>query len=226
LTDKEDEKCPLYIANNTFADTKISPSPKSNEHNIFEPEEHDINPLIFYRLQRPLKDKMSLPSLALEKFFVSTDHHGFKVTVIPDYSFEKSKKMINIQKDKYKKTVDSIKKFDEKLDSDLLEAIENRINVSGIDFYNNPSSEINASDCEFTTRELKAKSAKEIQPRLNAFLSFNENFATVIPFVILDEEMIKEVTGGKSEIKADTLSALFLTCKSIAFRCTKNSYIK
>ena len=177
-------------------------------------------------MTRPLRKDANLPVLSLDDYFEKAEALKLKVKVEPDYLYQKSQKMINIQKEKFKRTVASIQKFPEKYDNELLESIEANINKNAIDFFNNPSTEINASDCEFTTKELKVKQAKEVQPRINAFLSFNENFAKVIPFVILDEEMIKEVTGGKSQVKADTLSVLFMTCKSIAFRCTKNSYIK
>uniref|UniRef100_A0A7S3NE73 HECT domain-containing protein n=1 Tax=Euplotes harpa TaxID=151035 RepID=A0A7S3NE73_9SPIT len=68
--------------------------------------------------------------------------------------------------------------------------------------------------------------SKDVQPRVNAYLSFNQNFLKVIPYVILDEEMIKEVTEGKAEVQADTLSILFMISKSLAFKSTKYSYIK
>jgi hypothetical protein len=216
----------LYVAHNTNGEEKIIPIPKSDEHSVFKPEEHDINPVIFYRLSRPLKDKVSLPSLNLDKYFEKTENHGFKIEVTPDYSFEKNKSLIKIHKEKYNKTVNTIKKFDEKFDAELLEATEAYISKNGIDFFSNPTTEINASECEFPSKELKAKAVKDVQARLNAFLSFNENFTKVIPFVILDEEMIKQVTDGKTEVKADTLSVLFMVSKSLAFRSTKNSYIK
>ena len=215
-----------YVAHNLKGEEKIAPAPKSKEETIFDPEAHDANPLIFYRYTRPLKDKARLPNLDLDNFFETTELHGFKLTITPDYSYEKNKDIIKLQKDKHNKTVDSIKKFDEKLDMDLLEAIERYISDNAIDFYNNPNTEVEAANLKFSTKELKAKQAKDIQPRINAYLSFNKNFIKVIPFVILDEELIKEVTEGKTEVKADTLTVLFMVSKSMAFRSTKNSYIK
>jgi hypothetical protein len=216
----------IYAAHNVHGEEKIVPVPKSDEHSIFKPEEHDMNPLVFYRLSRPLKDKTTLPSLHLDKYFEKTENHGFKIEITPDYSYEKNKSLINIHKEKYTKTVNTIKKFNDALDGELLEAAESYISKNGIDFFTNPTTEINASECEFQSKELKAKSVKDVQARLNAFLSFNENFTKVIPFVILDEEMIKQVTDGKTEVKADTLSVLFMVSKSLSFRSTKNSYIK
>jgi E3 ubiquitin-protein ligase HERC2 len=226
VEENKDGSEPIYAAHNTNGEDKIIPVPKSNQENIFAPEEHDVHPLIFYRFSRPLKDKVSLPSLNLDNFFEKTDHHGFKIEVAPDYSFEKNKSLIKLHKEKYNKTINSIKKFEEKLDGELLEACETYLSNNGIDFFNNPTTTIEASSLTFTSKELKNKNAKDVQARLNAFLSFNENFTKVIPFVILDEEMIQEVTEGKTEVKSDTLSVLFMVSKSLAFRCTKNSYIK
>ena len=228
LLEKEagEEFRPVYLAHNMSGENNIFPTPKSSEDTIFEHEGHDINPLIFYRLSRPLKDKAPLPYLKLGSYFEETEHFGLKIEVVPDYSFEKNKAIINLHKEKYTKTVNSIKKFNEKLDGELLEAIETYFSNSSVDFFCNLSIQVNATDCEFNSRELKKLPSKEIQSRLNAFLSFNENFTKVIPFVLLDEEMIKEVTDGKTEVKTDTLSILFMISKGLSFRCTKNSYIK
>ena len=167
-----------------------------------------------------------LPSLTLSKYFEETDSHGIKIVWTPNYTYEKNKDIINLQKEKYFKIVSSIKKFDEKHDGELLESIESYITKKSIDFLNNPGTQIDATEVEFASKELKSMASKDVQPRINAFLSFNQNFLKVIPYVILDEEMIKEVTEGKSEVQSDTLSVLFMISKSLAFKSTKYSYIK
>ena len=79
---------PKYIAENSDAENKITPVPESNEQSIFEPEKHDANPLIFYRIAKPLKEDKELPSLDLSKFFKKSMHHGLKLEIKPDYSYE------------------------------------------------------------------------------------------------------------------------------------------
>lgn len=193
----DEEFKPIYIAHNMNEADKIIPSPKSSEDTIFEKEDHDINPLIYFRLSRKLKEKAQLPFLTLNKYFEVTENHGLKIEVTPDFSYEKNKYLIQLHKVKHNKTVKSIKRFNEKLDRELLEAIETYLSKTGVNFFDNPSTQVNATDCEFISKELKSLPAKEIQGRLNAFLSFNENFTKVIPFVLLDEEIIKEVTDGQ-----------------------------
>ena len=226
LKSDEDSTYPKYVAHNIHGESKILPIPKSDDPSIFKPELHDMNPFIFYRLARPLKEEAKLPSLVLSKYYEESEFTGLKLEIIPDYSYEKNKDIVKLQQEKYNKTEASIKKFDESLDGELLESIETFMTNYNVDLINDPNIEIPASGCVFNSKELKALTENEIQPRINAFLTFNRNFMKVIPFVILDEEMIKEVTEGKAEVQTDTLSVLFMVSKSLAFKSTKYSYIK
>jgi hypothetical protein len=226
LDDQVNAEYPKYFAYNSQGETKVTPVPKADQNGIYRKEACDVNPLIFYRLARPLKKDVTLPLLNLSNYFVESEQYGFKIEISPDYTYEKNDKLIKLQKEKYNKVVKGITQFAEKYDGELLEAIETLITKNGIDFINNPSSEINAADLEFTSRDLKAMAAKDIQPRINAYLEFNKNFLLTIPFVILEGEMIKEVTDGKAEVKGETLSILFMISKHMAFRSIKNSYIK
>lgn len=226
LNDEEDNSYPIYVAHNAQGENKILPVPKSNDVDIFGLESHDVNPLIFYRLARPLKEEAKLPTLNLTNYFDETEYHGLKIEIAPDYTFEKNKDIIKLQQDKYNKTEASIKKFDEKFDNELIQSIENYITSSNIDLLNNPDTQIQASDLTFTTKELKTMSSKDIQPRVNAFMSFNQNFLKVLPYIILDDEMIREVTEGKAEVQTDTLSVLFMISKAMAFKSIKYAYIK
>ena len=226
LRGEDDNTYPKYFAHNSHTDNKILPVPKSDEENVFVSESHDVNPLIFYRLARPLKEEAKLPTLTLETYFEKSDNHGIKIEITPDYTYEKNKEIIKLQQDKYNKTEASIRKFDEKFDGELINSIETYITNSNIDLLNNPNTQIPAADLTFTSKDLKTMSSKDIQPRINAFLTFNQNFLKVLPYIILDDEMIREVTDGKSEVQADTLSVLFMISKSIAFKSIKYAYIK
>ena len=82
------EYTPRYIAVNSDGENKIVPIPESDESGIFTPEKHDANPLIFYRLGRPLKADKELPNLDLSKYFKKSVHHGLKLKIIPDYTYD------------------------------------------------------------------------------------------------------------------------------------------
>lgn len=122
--------------------------------------------------------------------------------------------------------MNSIKKFDEKLDGDLLESIEQYLADNNINLMEDNDASIDAGNLKFNSKELKALKAKDIQPRVNAFMTFNQNFLKIIPYVILDEEMIKEVTEGKIEVQADTLSVLFMISKSLGKIISMQSQLK
>lgn len=109
LNDEEDNSYPIYVAHNAQGENKILPVPKSNDVDIFGLESHDVNPLIFYRLARPLKEEAKLPTLNLTNYFDESEYHGLKIEIAPDYTFEKNKDIIKLQQDKYNKTEASIK---------------------------------------------------------------------------------------------------------------------
>lgn len=226
LLEKEDDvNYPKYLAVNTRGEDSIKKA-FYDQNGIFKPGCHDLNPLIFYRLSRPLAKDAHLPTLNLSNYHEESEEHGVKLEISPDYTYMKSDKIIKLQKEKYNRVVKGINQFSETHDAELFEALESYITKNGLNFITNPETQIDASNLEFISKELKSMKPSDIQPRIDAFLEFNRNFLLTIPFVILDEEMIKEVTGGKTEIKGETLSILFMISKSMAFRGIKNSYIK
>ena len=64
-----------YIANNMDGNDMITPIPESNDENIFTPEAHDVNPLIFYRLSRNLREGKVLPQLNLSRYFEKSGYN-------------------------------------------------------------------------------------------------------------------------------------------------------
>lgn len=145
LKSEEDTTYPKYVAHNIHGENKILPIPKSDEAAIFKPEAHDMNPLIFYRLARPLKEEAKLPSLSLSKYYQESEFSGLKIEITPDYSYEKNKDIIKLQQEKYNKTEASIKKFDENLDGELLQSIETFISNYNVDLLSDPGIQIPAS---------------------------------------------------------------------------------
>lgn len=81
-------------------DKKIFPIPTADEKTVFEPQSHDVNPVIYYRLARPLKSKKNLPTLNLKDYHEISEEYGLKIEVQPDYSYEKNKSVIKMQKEK------------------------------------------------------------------------------------------------------------------------------
>ena len=184
--DAKDSKV-IYLAHNTDGEKKIEPMPESNEPDIFSPETTDINPLIYYRLSKPLKEDATLPDLDLTKYFEKTEAFGLKVTMSPDYTYFINDEITKTNQNKYSKTLKSIKNFEERFDKDLFEAIEKYISSSGIDIVNDKKSKISVSDCKLSIPELKDMPKDKLQARINAYVEFNRQFAKTIPFVILSK---------------------------------------
>jgi hypothetical protein len=101
LQDKDDESYPKYVTNIIIDDEKLVPYPQTSEEGIFVKEAHDLNPLIFYRLARPLKDDAELPALTLSNYQKRAEIFGFKVELTPDYSYEKNDTLISLETNKY-----------------------------------------------------------------------------------------------------------------------------
>ncbi len=54
----------------------------------------DINPQIYLRLARPLKDDVTLDTLDLDKFYERTNYNGISINMTPDYGFNESSSVL------------------------------------------------------------------------------------------------------------------------------------
>jgi hypothetical protein len=61
----------------------------------------DVNPLIYFRLTKPLKEGKTLPLLDLTKIYKTTDQFGFEIKVKADFSYDVNKKMLEMTKKEY-----------------------------------------------------------------------------------------------------------------------------
>ena len=51
------------------------------------PSIFDINPLVFYRIKKPLKEDARLPIIELTNFFNESADHGINFEVIPSVEY-------------------------------------------------------------------------------------------------------------------------------------------
>lgn len=62
---------------------------------ITEPSINDINPMIYLRVSRPLKDDSKIDVIDLGKFYNNTQYQGLSFNITPDYTqVENSKEII------------------------------------------------------------------------------------------------------------------------------------
>jgi hypothetical protein len=73
-----------------FAFTKINGDEVKfnlSEKAILQPNIYDINPLIYYRIKRPLKKSSKLPMLDLKQYYKESAAHGLDITIQPIMEF-------------------------------------------------------------------------------------------------------------------------------------------
>ena len=115
LQEEPDENYPKYYAYNSKGDYEISPISSTDENGIFDYNASDSNPLILYRLARPLEPDAQPPLINLSNFHEETDEYGYQIDIEPDFMTKKNDHIISMNKN----IIDNFKNFDEKHDKEL-----------------------------------------------------------------------------------------------------------
>jgi hypothetical protein len=64
------------------------------ETSILQDDLYSVNPLIFFRVAKPMKKDAKLPSIDLEKFYKQDSRHGLDVEIVPDLTYQKNERLI------------------------------------------------------------------------------------------------------------------------------------
>ena len=113
-------KYPAYITSLKSNDKPLT-KPDLTEREFLNSNEHDVDPLIFYRITKPLVEGKPLPELDINDFYEQTKHKGLYIELSPDYSYLKNEGMIEKSKDTYKEIFEQVVKFPKQCDRELLE---------------------------------------------------------------------------------------------------------
>lgn len=226
LEETKDQCDPEYVAWTVVDGDNVLPRPKSNEVHIFETETHDINPIIFYRLARPLRDDSSLPYFDLTKYHKRTELFGIRVEADPDYSFQKNDIIMNIEYEKYMNIQAQIKSFNSKYDTEIQSVIEKYMKDNGVDFFECPFLFVMASDLDWSDKNLKAMANDVLQQRIDTLVLFNQHLLKAIPFALMDEDLIIDEEQGGNQFESESISASLILGKKYAFEVIKNIYMK
>jgi hypothetical protein len=226
LEDTKAEFEPSYLSNVNVSGESIKPMAETNEEGIFERESHDINPLIFYRITKPIKDGASLPELKLEDYHKKTDMFGIRIEADPDYSFQKNDMIIGLEYDKYLSMQDRIKLFDEKYDAELLKQIENNLTVMQQNFIECPFVFLMAAELEFEAPGLRALPTENVDARIKSLVMLNQYLLKSLPFLCFEEGIIHVDDNGKTKLQEESLTASFMMGKKYALESVKKGYIK
>ena len=141
-----------------------------------------MDPLIFYRITKPLVDGKQLPELDINDFYEQTKQKGLYIELSPDYSYMRNESMIEKSKDTYKEIFEQVVKFPKQCDREMLECLEKHITDNDMNFDDNNNSissskiEISPNDLKFKNKRLKALPEKTKQQRINALIKYNQFF--------------------------------------------------
>jgi hypothetical protein len=91
----------------------------SENEMLKETTKFDINPLIYYRLVKPLKEGKILPLIDLAKVYKTTEQFGFDINVKADFGYSYNKKLIEITKKDYESLCNSLDNFPKEADEEL-----------------------------------------------------------------------------------------------------------
>lgn len=58
------------------------------EATVLDDDLYSVNPLIFFRVARPMKKEAKLPSIDLEKFYKQDQAHGLDLEIVPDLTHQ------------------------------------------------------------------------------------------------------------------------------------------
>jgi hypothetical protein len=180
----------------------------------------DTNPLIFFRLKKPLLTSQKLPIIDLKNAYNTTSKFGFEFEVTPDFSYQANSKLLSQTVDSYKEFCQQLDKYPQgadqiKADEELREQMSKQI----------------ASDCpenlelkhieKFKVKDMKFKDEKDhgsgllskvpasvIEKRVNLIWHFNYFFFSIQNLVVT------KLTKGFRGQKVSNTSAANMLAKS------------
>lgn len=151
-----DSKYPLYITNLKLGDKPLT-KVELTENEFYNLNVNDIDPLIYYRVSRPLADGKELPVMSLTDYFEQTKQKGLSIELSPDYSYIKNDKIIEKSKETYKDIYDQVVKFPRQCDRELLECLEKHIKDNDLNFDDTNSAKIEISPSSLTFKNKNSK---------------------------------------------------------------------
>ncbi len=69
-----------------------------SEGEFMKPSIFDLNPLVYYRIKKPLKEGARLPRLDSSNFFNESADHGIDFEVVPSLQYQTNDKLIEVSK--------------------------------------------------------------------------------------------------------------------------------
>lgn len=93
-----------------------------------EPSPNDMNPVIFMRISRPLRDYSKIEFINTQLFYEQTQHYGISLNVTPDYGFNEQNSEIIVKNQQvyedFQKALKEVDKLEPQLQLEFKAKIE------------------------------------------------------------------------------------------------------
>lgn len=156
-----------------------------DQTSVVKGSESSLNPYIYFRVSKPMKKDVKLPSFNLEKFYQQDSRHGIDIEIIPDLTYQICQKLIKATQEPWDEIVDSDSKFDKKYKKDLLEGVNSKMatvlgdkNINDINF----EKDVKFSEIEFKEKGLKKMNEKTKKQKANLYWMLNLYFFKLLAY--------------------------------------------
>lgn len=176
--------------------------------------ENQVSSTIYYRLERPLKAKASLPIFSRNYFFTNSDTYGYNITITPKFSEKGHDYMIEKYQESYKAFSEEFSNLKPETDEQIVDLINNiaqkkEKNAFELeDNVNFPKEEVNIRAA------LDKCSVEFLRKRFLILKNFNTRIKAILPYIDFsakkDQNRLRNVYSNASiYIFWDVKSELF-----------------
>jgi len=180
----EGETLPLYHSRCFINHEEIEVN--HTEKTILEDDLYSVNPLIFFRVAKPMKKGAKLPSIDLEKFYKQDSAHGLDLEIVPDLTHQKNKQLVKLTQAAWDEILENDSKFAAKFKTDLLRTVDasisNIVNEKAIKDVNFEK-EVKMGELKFKEKGLKRLNEKVKKQKASLYWMLNTFFFALLPYV-------------------------------------------
>jgi hypothetical protein len=200
---------PLYYSKCIINNEEIEITQSAST--IFSETKHDLNPIIYLRINKPLKQDCVMPSISLEKYYKQGESHGIALEIIPDLTTQKNSELIRLTQSKWDEIGENIAKCDPKHKREFLWAVDQiakSFNIDATDF----DKEFKVGDLQLDdNKALKKLSDKCKKQWSNLYWMLNQNFFSALVYSTRGQ---RGVDGSIYELLNAMKSTLLPSAKS------------
>ena len=191
---------------------------------LLECTSFDLNPLIYFRLARPLEKDCKLPQLDLKSFYKTSSAYGIQFDMEADLSYQVNDKLIESTKTEYAEFVDLLKKFPEgKCDKELINAMNKQMDSITKDHDKiDPEKDFNTTSMKFDkTSKMKKVNDNVKKQRVKLIWQFNLIFVNVYKYLVAEQS--KSFKGQL--VSNDSAANLFGMVKHLILTAVKMKFV-